>query len=41
VRKEGRVRAAGDGQEAAAVPLILTALLLLKPPESLLTGILL
>jgi hypothetical protein len=39
--KEGRLRTAGDGQEAAAVPLVLTALLLLKPFEPLLASILL
>ena len=42
VRKEGRVRAAGDGQEAAPVPLVLAALLLFsKPPQPLLPSILL
>jgi hypothetical protein len=39
--KEGRLRTAGDGQEAAAVPLVLAALLLLKPFEPLLASILL
>ncbi len=39
VRKEGRVRAAGDGQEAAPVPLVLAALLLLEPPQPLLPSI--
>ena len=41
VRKESRVRAAGDGQEAAPVPLVLAALLLLKPFQALFPGILL
>ena len=41
VRKESRVRAAGDGQEAAPVPLVLAALLLREPPQPLLSGILL
>ena len=41
VRKESRVRAAGDGQEAAPVPLVLAALLLREPPQPLLASILL
>ena len=41
VRKESRVRAAGDGQEAAPVPLILAALLLRESPQPLLASILL
>jgi hypothetical protein len=39
--KEGRLRTAGNRQQAAAVPLVLTALLLLKPFEPLLPSILL
>ena len=39
--KEGRLRTAGGGQEATAVPLVLAALLLLKPFEPLLASILL
>jgi hypothetical protein len=39
VWKESRIRAAGDGQEAAAVPLVLAALLLLEPFEPLLPSI--
>ena len=41
VRKESRVRAAGDGQEAAPVPLVLAVLLLREPPQPLLASILL
>ena len=41
VRKESRVRAAGDGQEAAPVPLVLAALLLRESPQPLLASILL
>jgi hypothetical protein len=41
VWKEGRLRAAGDGEQAAPVPLVLAALLLLKPFEPLLASILL
>ncbi len=41
MRKEGRLRTAGNRQQAAAVPLVLTALLLLKPFEPLLPSILL
>ncbi len=41
VRKESRVRAAGDGQEAAPVPFVLAALLLREPPQPLLASILL
>jgi hypothetical protein len=39
VWKEGGFRAAGDGQEAAPVPLVLAALLLLEPPQPLLPNI--
>jgi hypothetical protein len=41
VREQGGARLAGDGEKAAAISLILTPLLLLKPAESLLAGILL
>ncbi len=41
VRKESRVRAAGNRQEAAPVPLIFAALLLREPLEPLLSSILL
>jgi hypothetical protein len=41
VRKESRVRAAGNGQEAAPVPLVLAALLLLEPFQALFPSILL
>jgi hypothetical protein len=41
VWKESRIRTAGDGQEAAPVPLVLAALLLLEPPQPLLPSILL
>ena len=41
VWKESRVRAAGDGQEAAPVPLVLAALLLRESPQPLLASILL
>jgi hypothetical protein len=40
MRKESRIRAAGNGEETAAVPLVLAALLLLKPFEPLLASIL-
>ncbi len=39
VRKKSRVRAAGDGQEAAPVPLVLAALFLREPPQPLLASI--
>jgi hypothetical protein len=39
--KEGRLRTAGGGQEATAVPLVLAALLLLKPFQALFPSILL
>jgi len=41
VRKESRVWTAGNGQEAAPVPLVLAALLLLKPFQALFPSILL
>jgi hypothetical protein len=41
VRKESRIWTAGNGQEAAPVPLVLAALLLLKPFQALFPGILL
>ncbi len=41
VWKEGRVRAAGDGQEAGPVLLVFAALLLRETPQPLLSSILL
>jgi len=39
VRKQDWLRTAGNGEEAAPVPLILAALLLLKPLQALLPSI--
>jgi hypothetical protein len=41
VRKEGGLGAAGNGEEAAPIPLVLAALLLLEPLQPLLPSILL
>jgi hypothetical protein len=41
VREQGWARLAGDGEKAAAISLILSPLLLLKPAEPLLAGVLL
>ncbi len=41
VWKENGIRAAGDGEEAAPIPLVLAALLLLEPLQPLLPSILL
>jgi len=41
VRKQGWVRLAGDGEKAAAISLILAPLLLRKPAQPLLAGVLL
>ncbi len=41
VWKESRIRAAGNGEEAAPIPLVLAALLLLEPLQPLLPSILL
>ena len=41
VRKQGWARLAGDGEKAAAISLILAPLLLRKPAQPLLAGVLL
>jgi hypothetical protein len=41
VRKEGGLGAAGNGEEAAPIPLVLAVLLLLEPLQPLLPSILL
>jgi hypothetical protein len=41
VREQGWIRLAGDGEKAAAISLILAPLLLRKPAQPLLAGILL
>jgi hypothetical protein len=41
VRKQGRFRTAGDREEAVAIPLIFSLLLLIKAAKLLLTSILL
>ncbi len=41
VRKEGGLRAAGNGEQAAPIPLVFAALLLREPFEPLLSSILL
>ena len=41
VREQGWARLAGDGEKAAAISLILSPLLFLKPAEPLLAGVLL
>jgi hypothetical protein len=41
VREQGWIRLAGDGEKAAAISLILSPLLFLKPAEPLLAGVLL
>jgi hypothetical protein len=39
VGKQVRLRAAGNGEQAAPVPLVFTALLLREPPQPLLPSI--
>jgi hypothetical protein len=41
VREKSGIWPASNREKAAAIPLVLTALLLLKPPQSLLASILL
>jgi hypothetical protein len=41
VREQGWIRLAGDGEKAAAISLILAPLLLRKPTQPLLAGVLL